>query len=131
MPSEYDRDRMQRRLLVTYRGAFLVAEVLETIERIWTDSAWSYAMLFDLRAMTGRPTLDDLKQIVAARDTLDRRTAIQRGPVALLVNDMEMYGRACAYAALAKSVIPIEVFRWKHEADQWLDRQGAGPGGGG
>lgn len=122
MPFDYARDDTHRRLVVTYRGAFLVAEFVEAIGRIRGDEAWSYAVLYDLRAMTGRPTLNELKQIVDARDTLRPRIAIRRGPVALLVEELEMYATACAYAALAKSVIPIEVFRWIDEANLWLAR---------
>jgi hypothetical protein len=122
MAFDYDRDDTHRRLVVTYRGAFVVAEFLEALARIRADEAWSYAVLYDLRAMTGRPTLDDLKQIVDARDTLRRRIGLRRGAIALLVEDMEMYATACAYAALAGSVIPIEVFRSIDEGNLWLAR---------
>lgn len=124
MSFDYDRDDARRQLVIAYRGEFLAQEVREILERIGTDGVWSYTMLYDLRAMTGRPSLDDLKQIVDARDALSRHTALRRGPVALLVTDLPMYARVCAYIALAKSVIPIEVFRTLDEAEQWLRRQG-------
>jgi len=130
MAFEYTRDDAHRRLIVTYRGPFAAGEFLDALDRLRADAAWSYAVLYDLRAMTGRPTLDDLKQIVDARDTLRNRSALRRGPVALLAEDMEMYAAACAYAARAKPAIPVEVFRRIDEATLWLARHAVASDGG-
>jgi hypothetical protein len=129
MPFDYERDDARRRLLIAYHGEFLASEVLAILERIRVDGTWNYAVLYDVRDMTGNPTIEDLKQIEDARDTIHRGTARRRGPVAFLVTDPVMYGRACAYAALAQSVTAIEVFRSRDQADDWLAAQAVAIGG--
>jgi hypothetical protein len=43
-----------------------------------------------------------------------------RGPVAIVATDSVIYDRACAYAALGRSTLTIEVFRALDEAERWL-----------
>jgi hypothetical protein len=119
MPIRYERDDVRRRVMVTVEGPFAVADFLAVMERQRDDGAWTYAMLSDLRGMTGKPAIDDLRQFLSEA----ARTTEPRGPLALLATDPVIYGRACTYAALARATLTVEVFRNLDEAEQWLTAQ--------
>jgi hypothetical protein len=116
MPIRYERDDAYRRVVVTVEGLFAVADFLAAMERQRDDGAWTYAMLYDLRGMTGEPAIDDLRQFMSEAE----RTTQPRGPIALLATDPALYGRACTYAALLGATLTIGVFRDLDEAEQWL-----------
>jgi hypothetical protein len=78
-----------------------------------------YGMLFDLRGMTGEPTLADLRELMVQASS-HRPAERPRGPVALLATEAILYSRLCTYAALARGKLTIEVFRDLDEADRWL-----------
>jgi hypothetical protein len=119
MPVRYERDDTRRRVVVTAQGAFLTSDMLTVIERQRADDAWSYGILYDLRRMTGRPTLAELRELMD--QAASRRPAERpRGPVAILVTDPVLYSVACTYAALGHSKLTIQVFRDLDEADLWL-----------
>jgi hypothetical protein len=119
MPVRYERDDARRRVVVTVEGAFQTSDQLTVIERQRAEDTWSYGMLFDMRRMTGHPTLADLREIMGQAAS-HRPTEPPRGPVALLVTDPILYGVACTYAALGHSKLTIQVFRNLDEADLWL-----------
>src|SRR5580700_3049053 len=110
MPIRYERDNARRRVRVTVEGACQADDVLAIVARRRGDGTWTYATLCDLRSMTERPTLVDLRQI--AREAAARESDEgARGPVALLDTDGAPYTTACVYAALQRSKLTIEVFR--------------------
>jgi hypothetical protein len=119
MPVRYEREDARRRVVVTAEGAFQTSDMIAVIARQRAEDTWSYGMLYDLRRVTGRPTLADLREIMghAAPHPPAGR---QRGPVAILVTDPKMYGVACTYAALGRSKLTIRVFRDFDDAELWL-----------
>jgi hypothetical protein len=119
MPMEYERDDVRRRIVITFQGAFQAADVLAVMARYRAEDTWSYGLLWDTRNLTGTPTLADLRRFIQ-EDAPSRPDAGPRGPVAILATSPFVYGLACAYAALGRSKITIEVFRDWAEADQWL-----------
>lgn len=116
MPVRYERDDARRRIVVTMQGPFALPDFLAVIDRQQADNAWGYGILYDLRGMTGRPVGADIRQSISQVGQADR----PRGPVALLTTDPAMYRSACAYAALGRSKMTIEVFRDLDEAETWL-----------
>ncbi len=62
--------------------------------------------------------MDTLREFV--RTLEQRQGEPPRGPVAILSTDPVMYGRACAYAAMAASRAVIQVFRDRDAAEVWL-----------
>jgi hypothetical protein len=119
MPIQYARDDAHRRLMVTVEGPFQRSEILTVIERQRAEDTWSYGLLYDLRRVTGHPTLAELREIMD--DAAAWRAAEgPRGPVALLATEPIMYGRLCTYAALGQSKLTIQVFRDLDQADAWL-----------
>jgi hypothetical protein len=117
MPVRYERDDARQRIVVTMQGPFALADFLSVIERQQADHSWAYGILYDLRGMTGQPTAADLRQSVS----LAAQAGEPRGRVALVTGDPAMYRRACAYAALGRSIMTMEVFHDLDEADRWLD----------
>jgi hypothetical protein len=125
MPIRYELDDV-RRVEVTIKGLFQTDDILAIMARQRAEHTWNYRILYDLRDMTGKPTVGALRQLMnkaATRQPGERR----RGPVALLATDTTLYGRLCTYAALGRSTtLSIEVFRDKSEAEQWLTAQATG-----
>jgi len=119
MPIRYERDDARRRVVVTIKGAFAIEDFLAVIERQRGDNASAYGLLYDLRGMTGAPTIAELRQAMSQSVQTHRR----RGPLALLATDPALYDRAYTYAALGYSTLTVGVFRDWGEAEQWLTAQ--------
>ena len=117
MPIRYELDDVHRRVVVTVQGLFAPADFLAVIERRRADNTGAYGILYDLRGMTGEPTIADLRQFMSAA----AQTTRPRGPIALVATDPALYARACTYAAMGRSTkLMIEVFRDLAEAEQRL-----------
>jgi hypothetical protein len=120
MPIRYELDDLRRRVVVTIEGPFTPADFLAIIERRRADNTGAYGILYDLRGMTGEPTLTDLQQFLSAA----AQTTRPRGPIALVATEPALYARACTYAAMGRSTaLVIEAFRHPDEAEQWLTAQ--------
>jgi hypothetical protein len=119
MPTRYERDDAHRRVVITIQGPFEPADFMAVIERWRDDDVGAYGMLYDLRGMTGEPTITDLRQFMSEA----ARTTRPRGPLAIVATDPIIYGRACLYATLGRATLTIAVFRELDEADQWLTAQ--------
>jgi hypothetical protein len=122
VPIQYERSDARRRALIMITGAFDVTEVLECLERHRLEGGWTFGLLYDLRLMVGQPSIEDLR--LFSRTMTPRPGEPQRGPVAILATDREMYARACAYTGLVQAPARVEVFRARDEAEAWLDANG-------
>jgi hypothetical protein len=119
MPIRYERDDVRRRVVIGIQGPFEPADFLAVIERWHGEDVGAYGMLYDLRGMTGEPTIAHLRQFMSQAALINR----PRGPVAILATDPVIYGRACTYAALGSATLTVGVFRDWDEAEQWLTAQ--------
>src|SRR5229473_1385573 len=101
MAIRYELDDLLRRVIVTVEGLFQTEDIFAIMARQRAERTWSYGILYDLRGMTGTPTVGELRQLMseaAARQPGEE----PRGPVALLATDPTLYGRLCTYAVLAR-----------------------------
>src|ERR1700730_10040618 len=120
MPIRYERNDSRRRMVVTMKGAFQTDDLLALMARQRVENTWTYGILYDLRGVTGQPTIADLGQIMS-QAAARRRGEGPHGPVAFLATEPTLYGRLCTYAALGRSTrLTVEVFRDWNEAQQWL-----------
>jgi hypothetical protein len=91
-----------------------------------TEGVWSYSTLYDVRGMSGNPSIAELRRIleVHRQPGADGRHA---GPVAVVVTDPLLYVMACAYAAFS---VPggFGVFRDLQQAETWLRTTAQSPG---
>ena len=117
MPVRYERDDARRRIVVTIQSPFALADFLAVIERQQSRSLLGLRRPLRSSRHDGQPTAADFRQSVS----LAAQAGEPRGRVALVTGDPAMYRRACAYAALGRSVMTMEVFRDLDEADRWLD----------
>jgi hypothetical protein len=124
MQVEYERDDTRRRVMVTLRGGYDASEILALLERHRIENDWSYGRLYDVRDLTGKPTVKELR-LFSGMDTQHR----PHGPEAILTRDPILYALACTYAALGRSTLSIQVFRDTDEAEQWLAAQANELGG--
>lgn len=67
MPIRFERDDADRRITVVYSGTFQLSDALAILERHRSENVATYAFLYDLRGLTGQPTIDDLRHILDAR----------------------------------------------------------------
>jgi hypothetical protein len=121
MPFSYLRDDTRRRVVVTMGGPFNTA-VFQAVSELHSPDTWRYGMLFDLRGMTGEPSIDELRQIMSQSAARQPGTGA-RGPVAILAIDPVLYSRMCTYATLRRATLTIEVFCFLDQAEEWLSRQ--------
>jgi hypothetical protein len=120
MPARYECDDDRRRVTVTIQGDFAQGDMLAVIDRQYVEGTWGYGMLYDLRHMTARPTVRDLREVLKQAASHAEQT---RGPVAFLITDPALYASACTYAALGRSRMRVSVFRELEEADRWLSEE--------
>ena len=118
MQVHYERDDTRRRVIVTLKGPYQTSEILALFERHRVEDDWRYQRLYDVRGLIGQPTVEELR-LFSSMDTQHR----PHGPEAILTGDPIIYGLACAYAALGRSALSIQVFRDTDEAEQWLSAQ--------
>ena len=122
MPIRYEREDGRRCVRLTVEGAFQMDDVSAVSSRRRDDGTWAYGTILDLRSMTERPTVSDLREVASNVITRESHEG-RRGPVAILATEPAHYSLACAYAALRGSSQTIEVFRDVNEADKWLTVQ--------
>lgn len=118
MPIGYERDDLQKRIRARGQGSFRIEDVLQIFQRMRAEHVWGYAVLYDLRQMTGDPSIADVRRILeaAARPEPDGQ---RPGPIAVVNADPTMYAKACLYAAMHPPS-SFEAFRDLHEAETWL-----------
>jgi hypothetical protein len=63
----YERDDAAERIVVTVTGPLLVADILGIVDRQAEEGAWTYACLYDRRAMTTGPSTADVTPIAGDR----------------------------------------------------------------
>ena len=76
-------------------------------------------MLYDLRGTRGHPSIAELREIMAKVASLGASMP-RRGPVALVTADPSFYEAGCAYAAMWRMTLRVDVFRDFGEAAEWL-----------
>jgi hypothetical protein len=118
MPISYQRDDARQRILAIGVGAFLADDVIGIFARMRSEGTWRYATVYDVRRMSGRPPISDLRRILEAASQ-PGPDGQARGPMAVVVTDPTLYGLACAYASLGPPGA-FEVFPDRTQAEDWL-----------
>src|SRR5688572_23153615 len=103
MPVQYERDDDRRRVVITFPRAYQAADAVAAIERHHAEGAWSYGVLYDLRALQGHPRIEDLKAHMQQDAQVPPGEDGPRGPIAIVAPDPIIYASACTYAALGRS----------------------------
>jgi len=117
MAVRYERDDVNRRVVVTFKGKFDSEECLAILEQHRLGNVGNYSVLYDFIASTGAPTVSDLRRFMSVEMSASPGP---RGPIAIVTLDSVLYSRVCTYAALGRPQLNIEVFRDRKEADSWL-----------
>lgn len=121
MDFQLQRDDTNRQVLVTVNGNFSIDEASEILEQCRAQGIGSYSLLYDLRGLTGTPTIDDAKRYFG--EELTKLGIAGRGPIAVLVTDAHIYNVACGYSALAHGKLAVGVFRDREAAETWLQQR--------
>jgi hypothetical protein len=121
MPIQYERDDEKRRIFVTSAGRVTLADTLAIIDRQATEGAWTYGVLYDVRAAQDVPTASDLHQLILRVGVLTTKHG-PRGPVAFVVRDAALSKMAARYARLGDlTALDVRLFTTLNDAERWLD----------
>jgi hypothetical protein len=121
MPIEYMRDDAKKRIFVTTSGELRLKDITGIVDRQAKERTWSYAMLYDTRASTSTPTMEEMKRLVLHIGKLTIAHG-PRGPVALVANGALLEGVGRAYASLGTlTALNVRVFATLVEAERWLE----------
>lgn len=127
MSIQYARDDGTQMVIVTLSGEMpSVHDIREVFHRHRAESVWHYGTLYDLRRMTGRPSFNYLRDLIAnaASFVPGGKT---RGPVALLATDPDLYRIAAAFVEFERAKPKLHVFREIGPAKAWLTKETNGP----
>jgi hypothetical protein len=108
-------------ITVTVTEPYSVDDILGVIDRQAAEDTWSYAMLYDLRALTRASTEPELRQLA------DRVKVVgsgrQRGPVGIAVGvTPDTFRAGLMYTKLAGKLVNVEVVLTAAQLDDWLAR---------
>jgi hypothetical protein len=120
METTHHLDHERRRVTLVIGGPFDFEQLHALVMSRPHDETWGYGVLFDMRGMTGVPTVQQLRELGA---TVRDSAQAKRGPLAILVTDAGQYNMACAYAAMVTRYRAVQVFHDRSEADAWLTMQ--------
>ena len=122
MDIDYDRDDARRLVRASLTGVFDGAALMILADRMRSEGAWAYGLLLDARRLSSLPTAQDLTRLTDYVSP-DSATATARGPLALVVQDEDLYARACVYLTLGVARgRRIDVFRHVPDAEAWLSK---------
>ena len=99
----------------------LGAKAVAVIDRQLAEGAWSYGVLYDVRAGHASPSAADVHELVKHVGRLTTQHG-PRGRVALVVLDPALSKMARRYASLGElTALNVRVFTSIREAERWLD----------
>jgi hypothetical protein len=126
MEITYRRDDRRGRIVASAFGDMSLAALGTMIERQIADAAWTYALLFDARAVTAALPDDDILALVDHVRALSAANG-PRGPVAIVTRDRTLGRKLLRYARLvARFGVRFQVFDGVTPAERWLDEQPLG-----
>src|SRR5437879_4076027 len=83
MSIRYEHDDASRRVVIIVQGTIEPDDAFAVIGRQRLDNAWSYGLLYDLRFMTGRLTLAELRPILGPRSAMPPLVVLSRSSPAI------------------------------------------------
>jgi hypothetical protein len=121
VPTAYQRDDQRWLITVTVTEPYSIDDILGVIDRQAAEDTWSYAMLYDLRAVRRASTEADLQRLA------DRVKIVgggrKRGPVGIAVGaDPETFRAGLMYTRMAGKLVNVEVVLTATQLDGWLAR---------
>jgi hypothetical protein len=123
MPVTVTVDHAQRRVFVRWTGGVTYADVGRHLRIEQRDEGITYSGLVDFRGCGTNLSVDEVRAL--ARRIRTQWSHHNRGPAAIVADDLVMYGMARLFATLCDVTgdgvgPPIEVFRDIDDAEQWL-----------
>jgi len=123
MAITYDRDDRRRRILVMITVAATIDDLLALIDRQADEQTWAYSMLYDFRASTFAPTMQEIDRLLDRVQRASRRHGA-RGPVALVTADLISFGVGRMYSTRSELAgLRVRVFENMTDAERWLEEQ--------
>ncbi len=120
----YECDRERRRVLARLGAAATVDDLITIIDRQIADQAWTYGLLYDLKAGNPVPLPTDQARRVAEYVGRCARTLGRRGPVAIVTRNVEaLRGLLNCDLAGQRLGFDVDVFVAVPEAERWLAEQ--------
>jgi hypothetical protein len=113
----YERDDVNRRIVVTVAGRITVDDCVEAIERQAREGTWKYAVI-GVADEHLPPVPEDVREIASH---VERLNVIHgpRGPVAIVSANAPIYEAARMYAKVSRREQDVAIFRTIAEAESW------------
>ena len=121
MPISTDVDAHRRLITRTLTDPVTFDDLRAEIDQQWADQTWTYAMLYDARALSLPLTLDDLRRLSNHADLVSGGRP--RGPMGIVIAPRaELIRSGLEYAADGGRSRDLEVLLSQGQVDAWLVR---------
>jgi hypothetical protein len=121
MPILYEVDRSQQRISTVVEGPVTVADILGHLDSVRREQALPLVELIDVKRV-GQPSLSptDIWRAASAVKAVPLTGPL--GPRAVIAEDDLIFGLVRIFTNLMTGTFPIQVFRSREQAEEWLAR---------
>jgi hypothetical protein len=119
MPISYSLDKTRQFVRTTVDGRVTVSEIIGHLEAVRRDDALAFAELIDADG-AARPFLSATDVWRAATHVRTTQLPSQLGPRAVIVSDDTAFGLTRIFTNILTGIFPIEAFRSRERAEEWL-----------
>jgi len=119
MPISYSLDRPRQFVRTTVDGRVTVEDILGHLEAVRREQALPYAELIDADG-AARPFLSATDIWRAALQVKTAQLPAPFGPRAVIVRDDAAFGLTRIFTNIVSGFFPIEAFRSREQAEEWL-----------
>jgi hypothetical protein len=121
MPISTEVDEHRRLITRTLTDPVAFDDLRAEIDRQWADQTWTYAMLYDARALSVPVTLNDLRRLSDHADLVS--SGRPRGPMGIVIAPRaELIRSGIEYGADGGRSRDLEVLMSQGQVDAWLAR---------
>jgi hypothetical protein len=107
-------------VFVTLEGNIDAQEILAFGQDLRNSGLAHYGRIYDLRPGSTTVTMDTMRKLLTGIRAIAHH---ERAPgTALIASAPDLYSKCCAFAALAKPDVNVEVFHDRVEAEAWAAR---------
>ena len=121
MPIDYQRDDDRRLITLTFTEPFSFEEAVNQAERQSAEGIWTYAVLYDLRAVSRAASPAQMQEGLSRIELVG--AGRPRGPVGVAIAPrLEMFASGLHYTKAAGPSRDIEVLLTATQIEAWLAR---------
>ena len=121
MPISSEVDHQRRLITHTQTDPLTFEDMCAAIDRQWADQAWTYAVLWDARALAAAPPMSELRRLSLYTERVG--AGHTRGAVGIFIAPRaDTVRTGIDYASGSGHSRDLEVLMNQGQVDAWLDR---------